>query len=236
MGLHEKRKNFNRDAIEVKLRYKDIYMSDYRRDSDPNRSSVHPEAGSSASLDPSSVPMDRPPGVYVRSAAPDHDLDLLWATNKHLNKDERSPWFVFTLGILAGVIIAVLSVLAFVYKPPFIDKAIHRAQGSVPAVTMPGIQMPKIKLGVPGANNNDVLGGLKAATLGNTSQGENTASEKTVPASKTYKVKSGDTLGGIAVKFYDSMDPALLQKIQKANHLKSQHALKLNQELIIPAL
>jgi LysM repeat protein len=48
-----------------------------------------------------------------------------------------------------------------------------------------------------------------------------------------YTVKSGDTLGGIAHKFYGSYSPDYVARLKKANNLKGD-ALTLDQELVIP--
>jgi nucleoid-associated protein YgaU len=52
--------------------------------------------------------------------------------------------------------------------------------------------------------------------------------------SKQHVIQSGDTLGGLANKYYGSSDPALIDKIQKANNIKNPNGLQLNQKIIIP--
>lgn len=50
------------------------------------------------------------------------------------------------------------------------------------------------------------------------------------PAAKTYRVKKGDTLVGIAAKF-----GITLKALQKANPKAKANALKVGQKLVIPA-
>jgi LysM repeat protein len=233
-----KRIDLYHDAIALQLRKKDAFMANHPKETDLERPSVSLEPGSSASLDSGFDGHDRPPGVYVRSTAPDHDLDLLWPTHKHAIKDDRSPWFVFTLGIMAGAIIAVLSILALLNKPLFIDRAIHRIQvnGSENS-GFPAIQIPKLKLGLPGPNNNNIFAGhttSEKATDGAKKPGEKPVLAET--QDQVYQVSAGDTLGGIALKYYGSTSPKDIERIQKANNMKSPNALKLGQDLKIPAL
>lgn len=58
--------------------------------------------------------------------------------------------------------------------------------------------------------------------------------EPVKPAFQTYEVKSGDTLGGIAEKFYKNSGSEYLQKIQRANNMKNPNSLHLGQKLVIP--
>lgn len=49
-----------------------------------------------------------------------------------------------------------------------------------------------------------------------------------------YVVKSGDTLNGIAYRFYGRYNEAKIQEIQRVNEIKNPAALKIGQELMIP--
>ena len=65
--------------------------------------------------------------------------------------------------------------------------------------------------------------------------GEETAnSETTVTTRERYVVKSGDTLNGIAYRFYGKYNEAKIQEIQRINSIANPAALKVGQELIIP--
>ena len=50
----------------------------------------------------------------------------------------------------------------------------------------------------------------------------------------TYKVKPGDSLEAISVKFYGQASPANTKKLQEANNLSSPHAIRAGQTLTIP--
>lgn len=49
-----------------------------------------------------------------------------------------------------------------------------------------------------------------------------------------YIVKSGDTLNGIAYRFYGKYSEAKIQEIQRINNITNPAALRVGQELIIP--
>ena len=67
--------------------------------------------------------------------------------------------------------------------------------------------------------------------------GEDTAAENTaepVVTQEKYVVKRGDTLNGIAYRFYGKYNEAKIQEIQKVNSITNPAALRVGQELIIP--
>lgn len=65
--------------------------------------------------------------------------------------------------------------------------------------------------------------------------GEDTTSTVApVITQEKYVVKSGDTLNGIAYRFYGRYNEAKIQEIQKLNSISNPAALKVGQELIIP--
>ena len=51
---------------------------------------------------------------------------------------------------------------------------------------------------------------------------------------RRYKVRSGDTLGAIAQRYYGTGSPGAVAKIQKANGMKTPHAIQIGQTLVIP--
>jgi len=55
-----------------------------------------------------------------------------------------------------------------------------------------------------------------------------------VESREKYVVKSGDTLNGIAYRFYGRYNEAKIQEIQKINNITNPASLKVGQELIIP--
>lgn len=58
-------------------------------------------------------------------------------------------------------------------------------------------------------------------------QAQNTIQEK-------YIVKQGDTLNGIAYRFYGKYDEARLKEIQQINNITNPEAISIGQELLIP--
>ena len=66
--------------------------------------------------------------------------------------------------------------------------------------------------------------------------GEDTAAVSAAPVTsqEKYVVKSGDTLNGIAYRFYGKYNEAKIMEIQRINEISNPAALKVGQELIIP--
>ena len=56
----------------------------------------------------------------------------------------------------------------------------------------------------------------------------------TVVTQEKYVVKSGDTINGIAYRFYGKYNEAKIQEIQRINGITNPASLKVGQELIIP--
>ena len=53
-------------------------------------------------------------------------------------------------------------------------------------------------------------------------------------AEQKYIVKQGDTLNGIAYRFYGKYSEEKINEIQRVNNIKNPAALSIGQELIIP--
>ncbi len=67
--------------------------------------------------------------------------------------------------------------------------------------------------------------------------GEDTMSEnalETPVSEEKYVVKSGDTLNGIAYRFYGKYDEAKILEIQRINNITNPASIKIGQELTIP--
>ena len=67
--------------------------------------------------------------------------------------------------------------------------------------------------------------------------GEETSSSaaaETVSGREKYVVKSGDTINGIAYRFYGKYNEAKILEIQRINNISNPAALRIGQELIIP--
>lgn len=151
-----------------------------------------------------STPYDSSPGVYVRSDQ-DRELDVLWQGFKVNHREERSPGFYLTVGFVTGAICTILMTLV-------------------------------INLGAPSKDNISDLNLWKKANTKATVNVAPSTKTETVGTAKTteYKVKSGDTLGAIAYKFYGVDNPDKVNSIQTANNLKSPDDLQIDQKLIIP--
>ena len=147
---------------------------------------------------------DSSPGVYVRSDK-DNELDVLWQGFKVNNREERSPGFYLTVGFATGALCALIMALV-------------------------------INLGAPSKENISDLNLWKKATTKPTVNVAPSTQAETAGAVKTteYKVKSGDTLGAIAYKFYGTDSPAKINRIQTINNMKTPDDLQIDQKLIIP--
>jgi hypothetical protein len=147
---------------------------------------------------------DSSPGVYVRSEQ-DRELDVLWQGFKVNHREERSAGFYLTVGFVTGAICAVL--MAFV-----------------------------INLGTPSKDNISDLNLWKKANTKPTVNIAPSTQAGIAGSLKTteYQVKSGDTLGAIAYKFYGVDSPDKVNRIQTVNKLKSPDDLQIDQKLIIP--
>lgn len=159
---------------------------------------------------------EKTPGVYVRAENQEpQELDMLWSNSKHYQREERSPLMSFLAGLVVGTILTTAVFLLFMHQP-------------------------EIKTGNDLATPVLEDGGLESANTDNAAPkpsepGPASSPGDLTPANtQTYTVRSGDTLGGIAGKFYGSTAPKYVEKIQRANNLRSADSLQLNQKLVIP--
>ena len=172
-------------------------------------------------------------GVYLRneSSTPvsaQKELDVLWSQNTDTQvlsniKEDHHPLLTFVAGLLTGLILTTLFFWVFNSRPqnPAMNAVSQNAvQTSVQDVS----KTPE----VPTVSKKMGQASVKAASQPTLEPTGNNAVKATV-----YVVKSGDTLGGIAYKFYGSYSPAYVDRLKKANNLKGD-ALKLNQEVVIP--
>jgi LysM repeat protein len=156
-------------------------------------------------LPDNSTNYDSSPGVYIRSDK-DRELDVLWQGFKINGKEERSPGFYLITGFIGGLICA--GIMAFVIN-----------------LSMPSKEnISDLNLWKKANTTKPVVNVAPAATTEATSAVQ----------SAEYTVKSGDTLGGIAYKFYGNSAPDKVQKIQDANNLNSPDDLQIDQVLTIP--
>ncbi|GBF23396.1 hypothetical protein tpqmel_0800 [Candidatus Gastranaerophilus sp. (ex Termes propinquus)] len=63
---------------------------------------------------------------------------------------------------------------------------------------------------------------------------DNTPKEAPVTVEEKYVIKSGDTLDGIAYRFYGKYDEGKIKQIQALNNITSPSSLQIGQVLIVP--
>jgi LysM repeat protein len=168
-------------------------------------------------------------GVYLRnesspSTSAQKELDVLWSQNTETQvlseiKEEQHPLLTFVAGLLTGLILTTLFFWVFNSRPqtPSIDAVTQQVPQAQSKEQPKAVVSPPI---------------VKVAPKLNAEPTPEPTGEKAVKATM-YTVKNGDTLGGIAHKFYGSYSPNYVDRLKKANNLKSD-ALKLDQELVIP--
>lgn len=172
-------------------------------------------------------------GVYLRQEQSDlnsaqKELDVLWSqpnTNVDLHhiKEEHHPLLTFTGGLVVGAVLTGLLFWVFSMRPqtPAMDALTENPPQALPV---------QAEIKNPNKPNAEPSSSVKPAVKP-TSDASTTAASKL--KGSLYVVKSGDTLGAIAQKFYGSTAPDYVARIKKANNLNSD-ALKLDQELVIP--
>jgi LysM domain len=180
-------------------------------------------------------------GVYLRNDLPataqpsaQKELDVLWAPQATTSisgtiREDHHPLLSFGGGLITGILATSLLAWVFMARPqtPVID-----------AVTQKDTK-PVIEQGI---RDNEPAGAVSTPEAGEANGGrppvptESSVSGETLDPVKgtMYTVKPGDTMGGIANKFYGSSAPEYVLRITKANNMSSSHRLSLNQELVIP--
>lgn len=149
------------------------------------------------------------------------ELDFLWQNLKVNTKEEKSPGIYILAGFIAGalsmfIMTAMLSI--FTFSTPdgssFQErKIIKKERGSF-------------------TNSDEKVAPVKETAKDMTPE-EVVMSTPSV-INDTYKVKPGDSLEAISVKFYGQASPANTKKLQEANNLSSPHAIRAGQTLTIP--
>lgn len=184
---------------------------------------------------------DSSPGVYVRSDR-DRELDILWQGTRVHAREERSPVFYLSTGFIAGIV-SVFLISAFLNFGNPSSSATNYVASDVP---------PVATVNVPGDAPDEVQDKPAAKAKEKTKKSgslfswwkpksENEVIVAVSPSFKdeyvnvqTYTVKSGDTLEGIAYRFYGMGGPIRVARIQEANNMKSPDHLQIGQQLIIP--
>ncbi len=181
------------------------------------------------------------PGVYTRDdVRSPHELDMLWSGSRGTLGEERAPMVFIVGGVLIGAVITGL-IFSVLTKEPDIKAG--------------DADFVKQEISVPVANEvaNDINNKPEAAQVTQPAptevaveqpvKAEATKPVKTVAKlapvkgptkATTYVVNNGDTLEKIARKYYGSGHPSYIEKIRRANNLKSAHFLSIGQKLTIP--
>lgn len=156
-------------------------------------------------------PYDASPGVYVRPANKEKELDVLWQNFRVNQKEDKSPGIYLATGFIAGAI-------AMLIMTTLLSFTVHStdSQGLNAPVAKPTKERAKLTF-IPADKS---------------SNSENEAISKT--GSENYTVKSGDTLEGIIVRFYGRYDLSKVAKIKEANKMSNPNNLQIGQKLIIP--
>lgn len=153
------------------------------------------------------------------------ELDILWQNFKIMPKEEKSPGIYILAGFIAGALsmflmTAMLSFTTFSNVDGSVSasvterKIVKKDHGTFARIDSPQYVADKVTVE------------------------ELTAEEAVVNApaviNDKYKVKAGDSLEAISVKFYGKASPENTKKLQAANGLASPHAIYAGQELLIP--
>lgn len=155
-------------------------------------------------------PYDASPGVYVRAANKEKELDVLWQNFRVNNKEDKSSGVYFITGFVAGAIVMLIitTLLSFSVQ--------NNNSGDIVAPVAQ--QKEKAKLTFIPAD--------KAA--------KQEPAATTTKAPESYTIKNGDTLAGIIIRFYGKYDVSKIEKIRAANNMSNANNLKIGQQLIIP--
>jgi LysM repeat protein len=181
---------------------------------------------------------EQEPGVYVRGNHAEQELDFLWnAEGKKPVERDRFHLGFFAGGALFGSVVTFL-VCMFIFglgktttAPTTLEKpTVVEEQVVIPEQTLP-TPTAQTKHEAPkfGLFNFLPHPAPKAAETSKTVTAPSTAD------TRSYKVHSGDTLGSIAIHFYGTSSPKMIEKIQHANNMTNADQIKIDQPLVIPA-
>jgi len=151
------------------------------------------------------------------------ELDYLWRNFKINKKEDRSPGIYILVGFIAGALsmflmTAMLSISTFSNLDGNQNvnerKLVKKQHGSFSFVkSAPAAAEVKAEAE---EEHNDIMQDQPAVIM------------------DKYKVKSGDSLEAISVKYYGKASPENTLKLQNANNLSSPHSIYAGQTLLIP--
>lgn len=186
------------------------------------------------------------------------ELDMLWSRPKsssHSRKEEEHPVFMFVAGLGTGVLVTLLAFVVFMNRPLPSEQAalppdnpltssIEQEQSAVldgtsapgSASSNPTGEVRSASPRLPNDSTTPAVAGRGSSSKASSAQQAPGAAAPPAAAadSQFYEVQDGDTLGSIANKFYNSLDPSYVEKLQRANGMDNPHSLKLGQKLVIP--
>lgn len=152
-----------------------------------------------------------------KTATKQDELDFLWQNFKINTKDEKSPGVYILTGFIAGALsmflmTAMLSITAF----------------SNPDDTTVKNERKIVK------KNHGTFGAFEKSKVAEVKQNTEEIAKTPAVVNDKYKVKAGDSLEAISLKFYGKISPENTEKIRAANALASPHSIYAGQELLIP--
>lgn len=186
----------------------------------PKEPSLIKATPKAAEVDHTKAPSPKDVQTFLNSSpeAPKADeLEALWPgvhhDLSHAIAAKRTPSFYIMMGFIGGAVAS----LVFVWMFSFTSQQIANNES---AADKP-ILMAK----------SDVVGDDQATPI--TAKNADPNAEL-VPISRSYEVKSGDTLVSIALKNYRKVTPRLIDAIVEKNNLKNANVLNLGQKLDLP--
>ncbi|MDD3593589.1 MAG: LysM domain-containing protein [Candidatus Gastranaerophilales bacterium] len=134
----------------------------------------------------------------------DRELDILWQELKTQNKEERSPGVYLSVGFVVGA-------LAMFLMTSIINFGVQTENTSEFNLWKKGtISSKKTDINVTPAGADVNIKNMK------------------------YKIKPGDTLESIALRYYGVTSPEKVRHIQNANAITNPHSIYVGQEITIP--
>ena len=183
-----------------------------------DRSNFHRAGLTRENLSPleSSRSFDLDRSEYSRYSKPSpsktSELDVLWRSVGKTSADTRvakqkAPGVYLLIGFICGALfMGVISAIA----------GFSNLAGSQKTEEIIVQQAPKANVAVIGP---DTQAPVEAVS---------------VPSEEKYEVKSGDTLDGIAYRFYGKYDVEKIEAIQKLNNIVDPSSLQIGQVILIP--
>jgi len=216
-----------------------VYFTSMGYESELLRQESHPEAGAKPAHE---VPFSTPPKNLrsLPSVRTSHqpgrlkELDILWSGTQalfhHREETPKPPMLYFGSGVVVGALVTgVIIFLAQNLFNPVMD-------GSQMLTDEPDAAIEKAVSAPPPAAAPPKNEGLLGLLAGKGNKQQTTPVPATPPSAprKVHKVRTGETLAGICQRHYGTIDPGLVEKVQRINGMKSPHELQIDLTLILP--